>query len=98
MQSRVEQIMFCHVHKINKGIAQRYMKQYFLSQIYVHSYSTRLSTKSGYCITRVKRSGTKYYCYTGSKLWKNLPADISIFKEYKPFKDDVKHFLLPEVV
>ena len=86
MQSRVEQITVCRVHKINKGIAPEYMKQQFLSQTSVPCYTTRLSTKGGHCIPRVKRSGFRAFCYNGSKLWNNLSADISSLKEYKPLK------------
>jgi len=47
VQSRVEQIMLCHVHKINNNSAPEYMKQHVLSHTSLHSYNTRLSTKGG---------------------------------------------------
>ena len=94
VQSRVEQIMLCQVFKINKNVAPEYLKQHFVAQTAQHNHRTRLSVKGGYSIPKVKTSGSKTFCYVATKIWNNLPRELTTIDKYKPFKIAVKDFLL----
>jgi Reverse transcriptase (RNA-dependent DNA polymerase) len=85
VQSRVEQIMLCHVFKINKNLAPEYLKQLFTSVASSHRYKTRLSTKGGYCVPKVKSFGSKSFCYMGSKLWNKLLPEVTETNKYYVF-------------
>ena len=94
VQNRVEQILLCHMFKINNNVAPDYLKQNFIPQTAQHNHRTRLSVKGGYCIPKVKTSGSKSFCYIATKLWNNLPAEVINCKTYKSFKNYVKDYML----
>jgi hypothetical protein len=94
VNKRVDQIILCHVFKVKNGMAPDYMGKYFIPQVTVHSYKTRLSNKGAFAIPKVKGFGSKSFCFVGSSLWNKLPAELSSIGRLPSFKISVKKYLM----
>jgi hypothetical protein len=86
--------MLCHVFKVKNQMVPENLSDCFVSQESMHSYCTRLSEKEGYCLLKVKGSGSKSFSFIGAKLWHSLPTCISEINKFHRFKVAIKsHFL-----
>ena len=106
---RVNQIILCHVFKINSNLTPFYLSEHFTPVIDVHNYPTRFRVKAGsnsdhmgypmldskrYAVPIAKGFGKKSFAYNGCSLWNSLPQDIRDAKNISSFKFRVKeHFL-----
>ena len=95
VQSRVEQIMLCHVFKINRNVAPEYLKIFFTSQDTLHNYNTRLRSKGGYCIPKVKSLGAISFSFNSAKLWNDIAFNSNVVNTgtYYSFRIAVKDVL-----
>ncbi len=94
---RVDHLMLCQVFKIRNNTAPMYMREYFVPQDSLHSHNTRLRNKGGYCLPKIKGSGSKSFCFLGAKLWNELPSDITKLSKLTDFKKASKKFLLNSI-
>ena len=97
VEKRVQHLMLCHMFKVRNNEAPGYMNDYFVAQDSVHEYNTRLQNKGGYCLPKVKGSGSKSFSFLGSKLWNNLPSNITRLENIKHFKVATKSYLMTNV-
>lgn len=94
VDKRVDQIILGHVFKIRNGLSPEYMNQNFVSQVSIHTYSTRSSDNGSYILPKVKGFGIKSFSFLGCKLWNSLPLKIRNLSSLASFKKTVKcHFL-----
>jgi len=85
--------MLCHVLKVKHKLAPSYMNSFLVSQNTVHSYSTRLSEKFGFNITKAKGSGCKYFSFIEAKLWNNFLCHLTDINNFQSLKVAIKsHF------
>jgi len=97
VDKRVEQIVLCHVFKIKNKLSPEYMKEHFIIQNSLHSYTTRFSADGCFAVPRVGSFGKKTFSYVGCSLWNSIPSDIRNSTNIVMFKTKIKHHLLSTI-
>ena len=110
--SRVNQIILCHVFKMNSNISPAYMKENFTAVNSVHQYPTRFSVNVSstlgnkdyrysdskrFAIPKVKGFGKHSFAYNGCTLWNSLPQNIRDATNISSFKNKAKEHLISTI-
>jgi hypothetical protein len=109
VQSRVNQIILCHVFRINSNTSPIYLRDMFIPVSSIHRYPTRFRSYADpssettlrsmndslrFMIPKVKGFGKKSFAYSGCCLWNNLPQYVRNVDTISAFKNKVKEHLL----
>lgn len=107
--SRVNQIILCHVFKINSKLAPSYLNDHFTPVMNIHEKNTRFRVKidstnndnsntvlensKRFCIPKVKGFGMKSFAYNGCTLWNALPQIARDAKTVASFKNIINEHI-----
>ena len=90
---RIKYFKLIHLFKIKNGSAPRYMRPNFTSVSDMHTHNTRGSTSNFHVSVSLSRAPSSF-AFSCVKEWNAIPHDIKGIASLKPFKRELRKFLI----
>ena len=86
-------LMLIHLFKVKNGLSPKYLKHNFTSVSDTHTHNTRGSTSNYHVSVSLSRAPSSF-AFSCVKEWNALPDTVKGINSLKPFKRELREFLI----